>query len=222
MQLHRWYKKSVIYLFPTSCLTVEVAPHVVMVLLGDIFLVPDRHNITRQIIAQSSTWIVRSEPHGRLVDMTSGVRVAYLCWCWEATYVTLFCVAPNAINLLFCAFFLSDIWPFQRKFLCRHARRLSCNNPLEYIESFDPSRPSLTPEDPILLLIGKIPSYLDAALKALTPDIGYRVYSNMNTSPCTSPPVELHSDSNTPIVAFLCRKTGSSASERLLTSTDHW
>jgi hypothetical protein len=66
-----------------------------MELLGDIFLVPDRHNITRQTIAQSSTWIVGAEPHGRLVDMTSGVRVAYLYW--ETTFVTLFCVAQTQL-----------------------------------------------------------------------------------------------------------------------------
>jgi hypothetical protein len=99
-----------------------------MELLDDIFLVPDRHNITRQIIAQSSTWIVGAEPHGRLVDMTSGVRVAYLYW--ETTFVTLFCVAQTAIDPFFLLFSLSDIWPFQRKFLSRHAGHLSCNQPL--------------------------------------------------------------------------------------------
>jgi hypothetical protein len=38
----------------------------------------------------------------------------------------------------------------------------------KHIETFDPSRPSLSPGDSILLPIGKIPSYLDVALKALT------------------------------------------------------
>jgi hypothetical protein len=40
--------------------------------------------------------------------------------------------------------------------------------PVEDIETFDPSRPSLSPGDSILLPIGKIPGYLDVALKALT------------------------------------------------------
>jgi hypothetical protein len=40
--------------------------------------------------------------------------------------------------------------------------------PVDDIETFDPSRPSLSPGDSILLPIGKIPAYLDAALKALT------------------------------------------------------
>jgi len=40
--------------------------------------------------------------------------------------------------------------------------------PVEDIEMFDPSRPSLSPNDSILLPISKIPGYLDVALKALT------------------------------------------------------
>jgi len=35
------------------------------------------------------------------------------------------------------------------------------------METFDPSRPSVSPGDSILLPIGKVPGYLDAALKAL-------------------------------------------------------
>ena len=101
--------------------------------------------------------------------------------------------------------------------------------PVDDVETFDPARPSLSPGDSILLPIGKIPSYIDAALKALTlhteartsfitydssflppspiylmsetlfyyfpvyfgtdgahTDIGCRVYSNTNTSPCDS------------------------------------
>ncbi|KAH9990306.1 hypothetical protein BJV77DRAFT_1160147 [Russula vinacea] len=48
----------------------------------------------------------------------------------------------------------------------QHASRES--TPVEDIEAFDPSRPSLSPGDSILLPIGKIPGYLDVALKALT------------------------------------------------------
>jgi hypothetical protein len=40
--------------------------------------------------------------------------------------------------------------------------------PVEDIETFDPCRPSLNPGDSVLLPIGKIPGYLDVALKALT------------------------------------------------------
>ena len=42
------------------------------------------------------------------------------------------------------------------------------NTPVEDIEMFDPSRPSLSPSDSILLPICKIAGYLDVALKALT------------------------------------------------------
>jgi len=38
---------------------------------------------------------------------------------------------------------------------------------VEDIETFDPSRPSVSPEDSILLPIGEVPGYLDATLKAL-------------------------------------------------------
>jgi hypothetical protein len=36
------------------------------------------------------------------------------------------------------------------------------------MEIFDPSRPSVSPENSILLPIGQVPGYLDATLKALT------------------------------------------------------
>lgn len=42
------------------------------------------------------------------------------------------------------------------------------STPVGDAETFDPSRPSLSPGDSILLPIGKVPGYLDAALKALT------------------------------------------------------
>ena len=35
------------------------------------------------------------------------------------------------------------------------------------METFDPSRPSVIPDDSILLPIGKVPGYLDTALKVL-------------------------------------------------------
>jgi hypothetical protein len=40
--------------------------------------------------------------------------------------------------------------------------------PVGDIEAFDPSRPSVTPGDSVLLPIGKIPGYLDEALKVLS------------------------------------------------------
>jgi len=92
----------------------------------------------KQIAAQSLTWSVEAEPDGKLVDKTSGVEVAYLYW--EATANSRL-VTPDASR---------------------------ATTPVEDIETFDPSRPALSPEDSILLPIGKIPSYLDAALKALT------------------------------------------------------
>jgi hypothetical protein len=36
------------------------------------------------------------------------------------------------------------------------------------MEAFDPSHPSVSPDESILLPIGKIPGYLDVALKALS------------------------------------------------------
>ena len=80
--------------------------------------------------------------------------------------------------------------------------------PVEDVETFDPAPPSLSPGDSILLPIGKITSYLDAALKALALHTEARTsfityvflsssmsdkshernpfYSNSNTSPCDS------------------------------------
>jgi hypothetical protein len=40
--------------------------------------------------------------------------------------------------------------------------------PMGDMEVFDPSRPSVSPGNSILLSIGKVPGYLDVALKALT------------------------------------------------------
>jgi len=40
--------------------------------------------------------------------------------------------------------------------------------PVGDLEAFDPSRPSVSPAHSVLLPIGKVPGYLDTALKALT------------------------------------------------------
>ncbi|KAI0270846.1 hypothetical protein BGY98DRAFT_1100615 [Russula aff. rugulosa BPL654] len=60
----------------------------------------------------------------------------------------------------------TPVWNANSSLVTPNASRAT--TPVEDIETFDPSRPSLSPADSILLPIGKIPSYLDAALKALT------------------------------------------------------
>jgi hypothetical protein len=50
------------------------------------------------------------------------------------------------------------------------------STPVDNVETFDPSHPSVTPGNSILLPIGKVLSYLDATLKALT----------LHTEACTS------------------------------------
>ena len=111
VQLLRWYEISVIYLSPTSCLTVEL-PLTSSWSFSAIYLLSQTAITSReeqQIIAQSSTWIVGAEPDSRLVDMTSEVRVAY--HTWEATYVMLFCISPTPIKL-FLSFFLLEYLAF--------------------------------------------------------------------------------------------------------------
>lgn len=123
----------------------------------------------QQITAQSLTRIVEAEvtePDGRLMDMTSGAKVAHLYW--EETYVMLFSCCPDRNLKNNCASFLSDISPFQANSCLITPDTSRATTPVEDIELFDPSRPSLSLGDSILLLIGKIPSYLDAAPKALT------------------------------------------------------
>ncbi|KAF8488208.1 ubiquitin family protein [Russula emetica] len=135
-------RKPVIYLYPPSRL-----PDVtVKLLLTSSWSFSAIHPLPqtaitpgeKQIAAQSLTWTVDAEPDGRLVDKTSGTEVTYLYW--EAT-VNSRLATPDASR---------------------------ATTPVEDIEAFDPSRPSLSPGDSILLPIGKIPGYLDAALKALT------------------------------------------------------
>jgi hypothetical protein len=135
-------RKPVIYLYPPSRL-----PEVTVELLltsswsfSAIYPLP-KTAITpgeKPIAAQSLIWTVEAEPDGKLVERTTGVEVTYLYW--EATANSRL-VTPDASR---------------------------ATTPVEDIETFDPSRPSLSPGDSILLPIGKIPSYLDAALKALT------------------------------------------------------
>ncbi len=62
--------------------------------------------------------------------------------------------------------------------------------PVDDVETFDPSRPSLSPGNSILLPIGKISGYLDAALKALT------LHTEARTSFITYAPFLLLSPNN--------------------------
>ncbi|KAI9457658.1 hypothetical protein F5148DRAFT_341931 [Russula earlei] len=87
--------------------------------------------------AQCLTWAVAAEPDGTLVDKTSGTEVSYLFW--EA------CPSPKPVT------------PDSSR----------ASTPIEDIKAFDPSRPSVNPADSVLLPIGKVAGYLDAALKAL-------------------------------------------------------
>ncbi|KAF8495735.1 hypothetical protein F5888DRAFT_1794849 [Russula emetica] len=92
----------------------------------------------KQIAAQSLTWTVDAEPDGRLVDKTSGTEVTST---GKQRNVNSRLITPDASR---------------------------ATTPVEDTEMFDPSRPSLSPGNSILLPIGKIPGYLDAALKGFT------------------------------------------------------
>ncbi|KAF8501424.1 hypothetical protein F5888DRAFT_1609144 [Russula emetica] len=139
-------RKPIIYLYPPSRL-----PDVTVKLLltsswssSVIYPLPQTAITSgkKQIAAQSLTWTVDAEPDGRLVDKTSGTEVTSTGKQRKLSYA--------------------------HEFPSHHTRHLSRNNPIEDIETFDPSRPSLSPGNSILLPIGKIPGYLDMALKGLT------------------------------------------------------
>ena len=68
-------------------------------------------------------------------------------------------------------------------------------SPVEIIETFDSSRPSLSLGDSISLPMGKVAGYVDVVKSFLDldymgshghADIGCQVYSSMNTLPCAS------------------------------------
>jgi len=133
-------RKPVIYLYPPSSL-----PDVTVALLlapswSFSAVYPPSQTATpsdEHQSAQSLTWGVAAEPSGTLVDKTSGAEVSYLYW--EAT-ANIHPATPNASRP---------------------------TTPIGDMETFDPSRPSVSPGDSVLLPIGKVPGYLDAALKAL-------------------------------------------------------
>ncbi|KAI0298108.1 hypothetical protein B0F90DRAFT_1810951 [Multifurca ochricompacta] len=91
---------------------------------------------------QSLTWTIAAEPDGTLLDKSSGLEVSYLYW--EAT-------ATSSSRLL-------------TPVVSRAATPIEGNRDTE---TFDPSRPSVNPDDSILLHTSKVPGYLDTALKAL-------------------------------------------------------
>jgi len=87
--------------------------------------------------SQSVTWAVAAEPDGTLVNKSTGTEVSYLYW--EAIAKS-HLVTPEGSRP---------------------------TTPIDDLEAFDPSRPSLNPGDSVLLPVGKVAGYLDAALKAL-------------------------------------------------------
>jgi len=89
-------------------------------------------------LIQGLTWQVAAEPDGTLVNKLTGTEVSYLYW--EALAESRLATPAGSRT----------------------------TTPVDDIEAFDPSRPSLNPGDSILLPIGKIPGYLDTALKSLT------------------------------------------------------
>jgi len=133
-------RKPVIYLYPPSSL-----PDVTVELLltstwsFSAMYPPPQSSIPsgERQTAQSLTWAIAAEPSGTLVDKTSGAEVSYLYW--EATADPSL-MTPNTSRAA---------------------------TPVGDLEAFDPARPSVSPTDSILLPIGKVPGYLDTALKAL-------------------------------------------------------
>jgi len=118
--------------------------------------------------AQSLTWAIAAEPNGTLVEKTTSTEVSYLYW--EAIADS-HLVTPNTSR---------------------------ATTPVGDMEAFDPSHPAVSPDESVLLPVGKVPGYLDAALKALSlhtearnsfitlVDIGCQICSSTNTSPCVS------------------------------------
>ena len=153
-------RKPVIYLYPPSRLP-EVT---VELLLTSSWSFSAIYPCEKQTTAQSFTWTVEAEPDGRLVDKTTGAEVTYLYW--EATYVILSFVARPRLTLLFSGTLVGFSSANSRPVTPDASRATTPEE--EDFETFDPLRPSLSPSDSILLPIGKVPIYLDAALKALT------------------------------------------------------
>ncbi|KAI9453253.1 hypothetical protein BJY52DRAFT_1153307 [Lactarius psammicola] len=91
---------------------------------------------------QCLTWTVAAEPNGVLVDKTTGMEVSYLYW--EAI------VSSN-----------------RYKSSSRRPPPIQRKTKPSNTETFDPSCPSVSPSDTVLLPTSKLPGYLDVVLKAL-------------------------------------------------------
>ncbi|KAH9960164.1 hypothetical protein BC827DRAFT_417155, partial [Russula dissimulans] len=87
--------------------------------------------------AQSLIWEIAAEPDGTLVNKSTGTEVSYLYW--EAIAKS-HLITPEGSRT---------------------------TTPIDDIETFDPSHPSLNPGDSVLVPTGKVAGYLDAALKSL-------------------------------------------------------
>ncbi|KAH9960161.1 hypothetical protein BC827DRAFT_1209513 [Russula dissimulans] len=132
--------KPVIYLFPPSSL-----PNVTIELLltsswhfSAVYPSPQTTlPFGENQHSQRVTWAVAAEPDGTLVNKSTGTEVSYLYW--EAL-TNFHLITPEGSR---------------------------ATTPVNDIEIFDPSHPSLNPGDSVLLPIGKVTGYLDAALKSL-------------------------------------------------------
>ena len=71
------------------------------------------------------------------------------------------------IDSLFPPFSLPTTWFASGNIHLATPNDSRATTPVGDMETFDPSRPSVSPVDSVLLPIGKVPGYLDAALKAL-------------------------------------------------------
>lgn len=145
-------KNPVIYLFPPSRLP-EVTVQLMLTPPWRFSLVyPSPQSTTGpsedSTDVRSLTWAVQAEPDGSLKEKNTGTDVAYLFW--EA-----------------------DVKPG----LSLPSQDLSCSaGPVvdtgieDMPETFDPSRPSLSPDNSVVLPIDEVLCYLDLALQALTLD----------------------------------------------------
>ena len=136
-----------------------------MELLGNISLAPERHNSRRKTTTRCTflnldrrcrtRWQTRGQDLRGGSDLPLlGSKVRYAVLRYPTTIIITFFV------------FTDDFFSANSSPVTPDSSRAT--TPVEDIETFDPSRPSLSPGNSILLPIGKIPSYLDAALKALT------------------------------------------------------
>ena len=78
------------------------------------------------------------------------------------SFVLLFCCPTRLSVLTFSATWLSSA---KSHLVTPEGSRAT--TPIDDMETFDPSRPFLNPGDSVLLPIGNVAGYLDAALKAL-------------------------------------------------------